>query len=237
MIYLANGLRRFILGHVIPKIMTGRKKIRDNQRDEFLVGKKIDKQILIHQSECSEVEIYDDYMELVIEYGFLTLFAESFILAPLAILILNKLEKFSDITRFKSFVRRPEFTRKRNIGMWGHIIQVQSVIAIFTNLSLTLMMNNDNSHINYLRSFMRNENDAKENKLSFKLSFFIIEHFILLVLIIIWLCMNPVAKWVERFLERRDYRMRSNKWKLLIEDLDVNQKSIPSNNNESKKKK
>ena len=78
--------------------------------------------MIIHQQECSELEVYDEYMELVIEFGFLTLFAESFILAPISILILNKLEKYTDITKFKFTTKRPDFIRKRNIGMWQHIL-------------------------------------------------------------------------------------------------------------------
>ena len=211
--------------------MLAKKKfnIRDNQKDEFIVGKKVDTTEILHQSDCEEVEIYDDYMELVIEFGFLTLFAESFILAPIAILILNRLEKYSDITRFKTFVRRPEFMRKRNIGMWQHILQVQSVIAIFTNLSLTLMVTNDNVHVQYLRSFLRDEDLSKENKLSFKLSFFVVEHAVLALLCILWVIMNPLASWVDMFLKRREYKLKSNKWKVLIEDLDY--KSIISDSN------
>lgn len=217
---MANGIRRFILGNILPKLLTQRKaKLRDYEKDEFSIGKKIDINLIKHQSECAEVEIYDDYMELVIEFGFLTLFAESFILAPIAILILNKLEKYSDITRFKTFVKRPEFIRKRNIGMWQHILQVQSVIAIFTNLSLTMMITNDNPKIAYLRSFLRGSNSSK---LSFKFTFFLIEHGVLIILILLWVCLSPVSKWVKLFLERRDYKLKSNKWKVLIEDLDYN---------------
>jgi hypothetical protein len=156
-------------------------------------------------------------MELVIEFGFLTLFAESFILAPIAILILNKLEKYSDITRFKTFVKRPDFVRKRNIGMWQNILQVQSVIAVFTNLSLTMMSTNDNKQVAYLRSILISN---KANKLKFKPSFFVLEHGVIVVLVLLWLVLVPMAKWVRLFIERREYKMKSNKWKVLIEDLD-----------------
>lgn len=221
MIYIANGLRRFMTGIVIPRITQTKKGVRPNDRDEFIVNKKVDSKVLLHQYESEEVDLYDDYMELVIEFGFLTLFAESFILAPIAILILNRLEKYSDLTRFQYKVRRPEFVRKRNIGMWQHILQVQSVIAIFTNLSLTLMVSNDNENVKYLQSFLRS---SKTNKLSFKLTFFVVEHGIIILLVLLWALKSPVANWVKLFLQRRENKLKSNKWKVLIEDLEISSK-------------
>lgn len=163
-------------------------------------------------------------MELVIEFGFLTLFAESFILAPIAILLLNKLEKFADLWKYKYNVRRPEFIRKRNIGMWQHILLVQSIIAIFTNLSLTMMISNNNAQIEYIRLLLRTS-----NKLTFRLSFFIIEHGILILLILVWICFSQVSPWVNLFLKRRDHRLKSNKWKALIEGIE-DDKTQKSNN-------
>lgn len=229
---MANGIRRFILGNILPKAMAGRKtQLRENNRDEFILGKKVDEKLIFYQADCNEVDIYDDYMELVIEFGFLTLFAESFILAPIAILILNKLEKYSDITRFKTFVKRPDFIRKRNIGMWQHILQVQSVIAIFTNLSLTMMSTNDNPQVAYLRSFLRS---SKSNKLNFKLSFFLLEHGVIIILVLLWVVLIPMAKWVKLFIERREYKLKSNKWKVLIEDLHNDKDKTPNETNDSK---
>ena len=219
-IYLANGIRRLALNTILPNLMKT-KKPRDHKIDEFIQGKQVDKDLIKSQFEASEVDIYDDYMELVIEFGFLTLFAESFILAPIAILLLNKLEKFSDLMKFKYQTRRPEFIRKRNIGMWMHILHAQSIVAIFTNLSLTMMASNDNPQIEYVRSLLRSK-----NKFSFKLSFFLIEHGVIILLILLWISISTVAPWVTLFLKRRDYKLRSNKWKILIEGLDTDKPKI-----------
>lgn len=204
------------LNTILPLVKQKPKgKPRDYTKDEFIQGKPIDKKLLISQYEAAEVDIYDDYMELVIEFGFLTLFAESFILAPIAILILNRLEKFSDLYKFKYNTRRPEFIRKRNIGMWQHILLVQSAIAIFTNLSLTLMLTNDNAQIEYIRNMFRSK-----NKLSFKLSFFLVEHGVIILLVLVWTLISTTAPWVNTFMQRRDYKQRSNKWKVLIDGME-----------------
>jgi anoctamin-10 len=208
------------LNTLLPQIKQQSKgKPKDHTKDEFIQGKPADKKQLIAQYECHEVDIYDDYMELVIEFGFLTLFAESFILAPIAILLLNRMEKFSDLYKFKYNTRRPEFIRKRNIGMWGNILLVQSIIAIFTNLSLTLMLTNDNPQIEYVRNMFRSK-----NKLSFRLSFFLVEHGIIIILILVWLFISSVSPWVDLFLKRRDYNLKSNKWKVLIEGMENEKK-------------
>lgn len=170
--------------------------------------------MLINQLNSKEVDIYDDYMELVIEFGFLMLFAECFILAPIAILILNKLEKFSDLFKFKYNTRRPEFIRTKDIGVWYNILLAQSVIAIFTNLSLTIMSSNDSPQIEYFRNMLIGGQD------SFKIGFFVIEHGIIILLILLWICIGRVAPWVFLFLKRREYKLKTNKWKVLIEGLD-----------------
>lgn len=201
---------------VIPIVKAG-KRPRNHNKDEFILGKEVDKDMLINQLKSKEVDIYDDYMELVIEFGFLILFAECFVLAPIAILILNKIEKFSDLLKFKYNTRRPEFIRTKNIGMWYNILLAQSVIAIFTNLSLVVISSNDNIQMEYFRSIFTGGKD------SFKLGFFVIEHGIILLLILLWICMGTVAPWVSLFLKRREYKLKSNKWKVLIEGLDYSQ--------------
>lgn len=198
---------------MIPNLKAG-KRPRNHNKDEFILGKEVDKDMLINQLNSKEVDIYDDYMELVIEFGFLILFAECFILAPIAILILNKLEKFSDLLKFKYNTRRPEFIRTKDIGMWYNILLAQSTIAIFTNLSLMMMSSNDNPQIEYFRNILTGGND------SFKFGFFIIEHGIILLLILLWICIGSVAPWVNLFLKRREYKLKSNKWKVLIEGLE-----------------
>lgn len=219
-IYIANGVRRLFVNTILPNLIKLNKP-RNHNIDEFINGKMIDKEMLMNQYQSHAVDLYDDYMELVIEFGFLILFAQSFVFGPIAIIILNKLEKYSDLTRFKYQTRRPEFVRKRNIGMWQFILEAQAFLGIFTNLILIMMTSNDNSQIVYLRSILTSTNS--DNKVSFNTSFFIFEHGIILLLILIWKIVPTTAYWVDLFLKRRDFKLKSNKWKVLIDG--INDKS------------
>lgn len=63
-----------------------------------------------------------DYMELVIQYGYVILFSASFTLTPLLAYILNLFEYRVDAYKLCYLVRRPYPQTTENIGIWFYII-------------------------------------------------------------------------------------------------------------------
>ena len=75
-----------------------------------------------------------EYLELVIQYGFITIFVAAFPLAPLAALLNNWVEIRLDAYKYVVFVRRQVAERAQDIGAWYGILEVISKLAVVTNV-------------------------------------------------------------------------------------------------------
>lgn len=63
--------------------------------------------------------------------------------------------------------------------------------------------------------------------------FFLLEHFVVIIIGLINYCFETVSPWVKLYLERRDYKAKENKWKALIERFKIS-KEINKPNPEQK---
>ncbi|KAL1140334.1 hypothetical protein AAG570_000266, partial [Ranatra chinensis] len=77
--------------------------------------------------------LFPEYLEMVLQYGFVTIFVSAFPLAPLFALINNILEMRLDATKLLLYHRRPVAQRVRNIGVWFRILDSISKLAVVTN--------------------------------------------------------------------------------------------------------
>uniref|UniRef100_A0AC35U6X5 Anoctamin n=1 Tax=Rhabditophanes sp. KR3021 TaxID=114890 RepID=A0AC35U6X5_9BILA len=80
--------------------------------------------------------LFDEYLEMVIQFGFVTLFVTAFPLAPLFALINNVLEIRMDALKFLSANRRPVPSQSKNIGIWLSILDGISTFAVLVNASV-----------------------------------------------------------------------------------------------------
>ncbi|KAA0715187.1 Anoctamin-1 Discovered on gastrointestinal stromal tumors protein 1 [Triplophysa tibetana] len=84
-----------------------------------------------------ELEPYEglspEYMEMVIQYGFVTLFVASFPLAPVFALLNNVIEIRLDAAKFVTEIRRPDAVSAKEIGIWYNILSGISKFAVITN--------------------------------------------------------------------------------------------------------
>jgi hypothetical protein len=91
------------------------------------------------QSKLADYETpMSDYMELVIQYGYVILFSASFTLVPLLAYILNIFEIRVDASKMCYLVRRPFPGRAENIGIWFYIIQSIAYAGIVTNVAIAI---------------------------------------------------------------------------------------------------
>ncbi|KAM9481771.1 anoctamin-1 [Clarias gariepinus] len=74
-----------------------------------------------------------EYMEMIIQYGFVTLFVASFPLAPVFALLNNIIEIRLDAAKFVTEIRRPDAVRAKEIGIWYNILSGISKFAVITN--------------------------------------------------------------------------------------------------------
>ena len=68
-------------------------------------------------------DLFYEYIELVIQYGFITIFVVAFPLAPLFALLNNIFELRLDARKILVYHRRPVAHRVRDIGIWVDIME------------------------------------------------------------------------------------------------------------------
>ncbi|UYV68798.1 ANO4 [Cordylochernes scorpioides] len=83
--------------------------------------------------ECDSLALFDEYLEMVIQYGFVTLFVAAFPLAPLFALLNNIVEIRLDAYKYVTQLQRPVSARVPNIGAWQTILHSISIFAVISN--------------------------------------------------------------------------------------------------------
>lgn len=80
----------------------------------------------------------DDYMEIIIGYGYAILFGAAFPLVPAMALILAVLEIRVDAWKLCNLTRRPFPVKNNSIGIWNEIIKTVSYIGVAVNTGIIL---------------------------------------------------------------------------------------------------
>ncbi|KAM6408234.1 anoctamin-5 isoform 3-T3 [Rhynochetos jubatus] len=77
--------------------------------------------------------LFYEYLEMVIQFGFITLFVASFPLAPLLALMNNILEIRVDSWKLTTQYRRPVAAKAHSIGVWQEILNAMAILSVVTN--------------------------------------------------------------------------------------------------------
>ncbi|XP_028914014.1 anoctamin-6 isoform X1 [Ornithorhynchus anatinus] len=86
-----------------------------------------------HLLPMGKLGLFYEYLEMVIQFGFVTLFVASFPLAPLLALINNLLEIRVDAWKLTTQYRRIVPEKAQDIGAWQPILQGIAILAVVTN--------------------------------------------------------------------------------------------------------
>lgn len=97
------------------------------------IMKEIDKDYYLTRDKDGTI---DDYMELAVQFGYLTLFALAFPLSTSLAFIGLWLEMLTDKLKVVKLVRRSVPMATKDIGTWQGIFSGISIIAIFSNTAL-----------------------------------------------------------------------------------------------------
>ncbi|KAM9327868.1 anoctamin-2b [Pholidichthys leucotaenia] len=74
-----------------------------------------------------------EYMEMIIQFGFVSLFVASFPLAPVFALLNNVIEIRLDAKKFVTELRRPVAIRAKDIGIWYNILSGMGKFSVLIN--------------------------------------------------------------------------------------------------------
>ncbi|KAG5895568.1 hypothetical protein JTB14_002332 [Gonioctena quinquepunctata] len=86
--------------------------------------------------------LFAEYLEMVLQYGFVTIFVAAFPLAPVFALINNILEMRLDAKKFIKYYRRPVPQRVKNIGVWYSILAVIGRLSVVSNAFIIAFSSN-----------------------------------------------------------------------------------------------
>ncbi|CAF0848775.1 unnamed protein product [Brachionus calyciflorus] len=81
----------------------------------------------------TNLTLFDEYLEMVIQYGFITLFVVAFPLAPLFAFLNNVLEIRIDAFKVLTQLKRPLPKKAQDIGIWLTILNTISKLGVITN--------------------------------------------------------------------------------------------------------
>uniref|UniRef100_A0A665X1A5 Anoctamin n=1 Tax=Echeneis naucrates TaxID=173247 RepID=A0A665X1A5_ECHNA len=81
----------------------------------------------------SKLGLFYEYLEMVIQFGFVTLFVASFPLAPVLALVNNLFEIRVDAWKITTQFRRVMPEKAQDIGAWQPILQGVAILAVATN--------------------------------------------------------------------------------------------------------
>nr|CAD7442765.1 unnamed protein product [Timema bartmani] len=84
-------------------------------------------------STMEEWSLFNEIQEMVIQYGFVTLFVAAFPIAPLLALINNIFEIRIDANKFLKGMRRPLARNLCCLGAWDYVIQFITYLSVLTN--------------------------------------------------------------------------------------------------------
>lgn len=82
------------------------------------------------------ISTFDDYNELAIQFGYVTLFAAAFPIASFASLLNNIMEIRSDAFKILTGMRRPPYMGAEDIGSWQKVFEAIGTLSVITNVCI-----------------------------------------------------------------------------------------------------
>ncbi|KDO33293.1 hypothetical protein SPRG_02102 [Saprolegnia parasitica CBS 223.65] len=138
-----------------------------------------------------DMAVFGDYNEMIIQFGYITLFVISFPLAPFLALLNNYFEIRIDAFKLAKESRRPDPKGAEDIGTWMTILEILGVISVMTNVAAAIFT----SHT----TFSGLSDEAK------LIAFIALEHAVLMVKYALTILVDDVPEDVQLQLDRAKF--------------------------------
>lgn len=107
----------------------------DDGLETYVALTSVEEQFLLENYSMEET-LFKDYVELMIQFGYATLFSAAFPLAPLLALINNYVELRVDAWKLCQQTKRAEPLSAETIGTWQAVVGAMSQLAVQSNALL-----------------------------------------------------------------------------------------------------
>ncbi|XP_068016999.1 anoctamin-2 isoform X2 [Melanerpes formicivorus] len=115
-----------------------------------------------------------EYMEMIIQFGFVTLFVASFPLAPVFALLNNIIEVRLDAKKFVTELRRPDTVREKDIGIWYNILSGIGKLSVIINAFVIAITSDFIPRLMYQYAY--SQNGTMHGFINHTLSYFNVSH-------------------------------------------------------------
>lgn len=142
----------------------------------------------------------DDFSELMIQFGFMTLFAPAFPLGFTIGYVNNLIEIRSDGFKVCTLCRRPLYHCAEDIGTWEYVLNVMSIASVVTNAALIAFTSGS------LNRYTEGLGDSDQWTVKLLIAFGV-EHLVLSLKFAIEFLIDDEPDWVKDTKRRRAYHM------------------------------
>ncbi|ODV94001.1 hypothetical protein PACTADRAFT_28397, partial [Pachysolen tannophilus NRRL Y-2460] len=151
---LTNQIVGLFMEFALPLIL---RKVLSHPKVKELLGKENDllvdfqdnekeKKFLTHvrkNLQLPDYDVNDDYRQLILQFGFLTMFGPVWSLGPLISLIINLIEQKLDYLKILSMVKSPVPDRSESIFPWDNCLKFLICVGSLTSVTISIMYNGD----------------------------------------------------------------------------------------------
>ena len=158
----------------------------------------------------SDLDALQDFNEMVIQFGYITLFAVALPIAPLLAVLNNFFEIRGDAFALCKGSRRRAYQTKQTIGSWYTVLEILSLTAVITNALLTGFVNSTVADLDPLIDVTLYTTQVERMDVSrLWMWVFIFEHIMLLARTAMQHVVGSEAEWIQ--LKRKLVKKRIKK--------------------------
>jgi len=140
-LYTTDSVRRLLTESVLPWLVNKYESRSFASQEDRKISPSDTKSKIMSKSDVSlskeyildEYDAFDDYLEMVIAFGYIILFATAFPLASALTIVCLIIEIRSDIFKLFWVCRRPLPAQVSDIGTWASVLVALSWLAVVTN--------------------------------------------------------------------------------------------------------
>lgn len=213
-VYQMDTLRRVLLECIIPMIVRRVLAHRSTKTAPIANSFKAAEETIapslktiMEDLDKDPYEQFDDYMEIVIQLGYVTLFTSAYPLASLISVAANWVEIRSDCFKITKVCRRPESFRSSGLGMWRDLMASIIWMSALTNCLIAGFSSRQLTH--YLPEFYIKDDDGNsiDHKDGWLVVFVIfgLERLLLVTGLLIFAIVPSIPEDVADELERRQF--------------------------------
>jgi len=168
MLFAIDEIRRVLTESLLPYLSQNKDKIKENMKNLSVQMRKKDalkkvenaqknekgdkvmdqnkKELIIieelEELDKEDMEIFDDFIEMIITFGYITMFGCCFVLSAPILFVFIMIESRSDIFKLEKTLRRPLPVKTNHIGSWAVCMQLFCFLSIFSNIIVSCYASN-----------------------------------------------------------------------------------------------